>query len=217
MWAQPRGKSNKSRLQGLSGGEKSMASLSLIFAIQDHDPSPFYYFDEVDQNLDVPNSKLIATECRNRSEAAQFIMVTLRKVSLELADHHIGITHGGDGCSRRIVDFDRDRAIELGAQAEKEASNAADKNHSRIEEARIISEEMPEVPDALPAPKSLGGLLKHIESEEDEELEVTGFEALSERAEDLSEEIEERQKIVSELLAQDEEEIENESEVEKEV
>ena len=166
MWAQPRGKSNKSRLQGLSGGEKSMASLSLIFAIQDHDPSPFYYFDEVDQNLDVPNSKLIATECRNRSEAAQFIMVTLRKVSLELADHHIGITHGGDGCSRRIVDFDRDRAIELGAQAEKEASDAADKNHSRIEEARVIAEEMPEVPESLPAPKSLGGLLKHMGDEE---------------------------------------------------
>ena len=216
MWAQPRGKSNKSRLQGLSGGEKSMASLSLIFAIQDHDPSPFYYFDEVDQNLDVPNSKLIATECRNRSEAAQFIMVTLRKVSLELADHHIGITHGGDGCSSRIVDFDRERAIELGAEAEKEASNAAEKNHSRIEEARIIAEEMPEVPDALPAPKSLGGLLKHIESDE-QESEVTGFEALSERADDLSGEIEERKKLVSELLAQDEEESEIETESEKEV
>ena len=215
MWAQPRGKSNKSRLQGLSGGEKSMASLSLIFAIQDHDPSPFYYFDEVDQNLDVPNSKLIATECRNRSEAAQFIMVTLRKVSLELADHHIGITHGGDGCSRRIVDFDRDRAIELGAQAEKEASDAADKNHSRIEEARIIAEEMPEVPDALPAPKSLGGLIKHISDEV--ESEETGFEALTERAEELSEEIEERQSIVSELLAQDGESLEQEPEAEKEV
>ena len=214
MWAQPRGKSNKSRLQGLSGGEKSMASLSLIFAIQDHDPSPFYYFDEVDQNLDVPNSKLIATECRNRSEAAQFIMVTLRKVSLELADHHIGITHGGDGCSRRIVDFDRDRAIELGAQAEKEASDASDKNHSRIEEARVIAEEMPEVPDALPAPKSLGGLLDHMADEE--EVEETGFAALSERAEELSEEIEERQQIVSELLAQDEE-VEEESEAEQEV
>jgi chromosome segregation protein len=213
MWAQPRGKSNKSRLQGLSGGEKSMASLSLIFAIQDHDPSPFYYFDEVDQNLDVPNSKLIATECRNRSEAAQFIMVTLRKVSLELADHHIGITHGGDGCSRRIVDFDRERAIELGAQAEKEATDAADKNHSRIEEARIIAHEMPEVPDALPAPKSLGGLLNHIEEESE-----NGFEALTERAEELTEEIEERQKIVSELLADDSEgkEVENQ-EAEKEV
>ncbi len=215
MWAQPRGKSNKSRLQGLSGGEKSMASLSLIFAIQDHDPSPFYYFDEVDQNLDVPNSKLIATECRNRSEAAQFIMVTLRKVSLELADHHIGITHGGDGCSRRIVDFDRDRAIELGAQAEKEARAASDKNHSRIEEARVVAEEMPEVPDALPTPNSLGALLEHIE--DDDSTDETGFEALSERAEDLSEEIEERQKIVSELLAQDEEEVETDSEVEKEV
>lgn len=217
MWAQPRGKSNKSRLQGLSGGEKSMASLSLIFAIQDHDPSPFYYFDEVDQNLDVPNSKLIATECRNRSEAAQFIMVTLRKVSLELADHHIGITHGGDGCSRRIVDFDRERAIELGAEAEKEASNAAEKNHSRIEEARIIAKEMPEVPDALPAPKSLGGLLKHIDSEE-QESEATGFESLSERAEDMSEEIEERQKIVSQLLTEkDNEDSTVETEEQKEV
>ena len=216
MWAQPRGKSNKSRLQGLSGGEKSMASLSLIFAIQDHDPSPFYYFDEVDQNLDVPNSKLIATECRNRSEAAQFIMVTLRKVSLELADHHIGITHGGDGCSRRIVDFDRDRAIELGAQAEKEASDAADKNHSRIEEARVIAEEMPEVPESLPAPKSLGGLLKHM-GDEEQTSEETGFEALTERADELTEEIEERQKLVSELLSQDEEVAEEESEVEPEV
>ena len=217
MWAQPRGKSNKSRLQGLSGGEKSMASLSLIFAIQDHDPSPFYYFDEVDQNLDVPNSKLIATECRNRSEAAQFIMVTLRKVSLELADHHIGITHGGDGCSRRIVDFDRDRAIELGAQAEKEATDAADKNHSRIEEARVIAGEMPEVPDALPAPKSLGGLLDHIGDEV--QSAESGFEALSERAEELTDEIEERQKIVSELLAEEEleEELEGEEEAEKEV
>lgn len=210
MWAQPRGKSNKSRLQGLSGGEKSMASLALIFAIQDHDPSPFYYFDEVDQNLDVPNSKLIATECRNRSEAAQFIMVTLRKVSLELADHHIGITHGGDGCSRRIVDFNRERAIELGAQAEKEASTAADKNHSRIEEARTIAHEMPEVPEALPAPKSLGGLLDHIDDDGDDAAE-NGFEALTERADELSGEIEERQKLVTELLEDGEEKAEEEN------
>ena len=215
MWAQPRGKSNKSRLQGLSGGEKSMASLSLIFAIQDHDPSPFYYFDEVDQNLDVPNSKLIATECRNRSEAAQFIMVTLRKVSLELADHHIGITHGGDGCSRRIVDFDRDRAIKLGAQAEKEASDASDKNHSRIEEAKVIAENMPEVPEALPVPKSLGGLLKHMAEDETEPSD--GFSAIVERAEELTEDINERREIVSEILAATEEDAESEIEADPEV
>ena len=193
-----------------------MAALALIFAIQDYDPSPFYYFDEVDQNLDAINAERIAEMCRERSKKAQFLMVTLRKVSLRLADHHIGITHGGDGCSRRIVDFDRERAIELGAEAEKEASNAAEKNHSRIEEARIIAEEMPEVPDSLPAPKSLGGLLKHMESK-DSETEPTGFLALSERAEDMSEDIEERQKIVSELLADDEDEAEIETESEKEV
>jgi chromosome segregation protein len=216
MWAQPQGKSNKSRLQGLSGGEKSMASLALIFAIQDHDPSPFYYFDEVDQNLDVVNARLIANECRARSEAAQFIMVTLRKVSLELADHHIGITHGGDGCSRRIVDFDRSRAIKLGEESEKVrklALEAAEKNYSRIEEARITLDEMPEVPDPLPAPQSLGGLTKHISDEEESE-ESTGFEALSERADELSEEIEERAQIVKALL---EDEVVEEDDIEKEV
>ncbi len=210
MWAQPRGKSNKSRLQALSGGEKSMASLALIFAIQDYDPSPFYYFDEVDQNLDVSNSKLIANECRSRSKAAQFIMVTLRKVSLELADHHIGITHGGDGCSRRIVDFDRERAIALGAKAEKEAKDAQEKVASRIEEARISDQNMPEVPEPLAAPKSLGGLLQHISDDESEE---GSFSAIAERAEELSEDIAERQAIVSELL-EESEQIEEEAEKE---
>ena len=213
MWAQPQGKSNKSRLQGLSGGEKSMASLALIFAIQDYDPSPFYYFDEVDQNLDVINARLIANECRNRSEVAQFIMVTLRKVSLELADHHIGITHGGDGCSRRIIDFDRARAIKLGEKAEKEAIKAAKKNDSRIEEAKITLSEMPEVPNPLPSPQSLGGLTKYI-SEDEESEESTGFAALSDRADELSEEIEERAQIVKALL---EDEIIEEDEIEKEV
>ena len=107
LWAQPKGKSSNVTRHQLSGGEQSVAALALIFAIQDYDPSPFYYFDEVDQNLDSVNAECIAKMCRERSKAAQFIMVTLRKVSLQLADHHIGITHGGDGCSRRIIDFDR--------------------------------------------------------------------------------------------------------------
>ena len=90
-----------------------MAALALIFAIQDYEPSPFYYFDEVDQNLDPFNSEKIAALCRMRSGMAQFIMVTLRKVSLTLADHHIGITHAGNGCSQRITDFDRAAALDL--------------------------------------------------------------------------------------------------------
>jgi chromosome segregation protein len=192
LWAQPRGKSAKVTRHQLSGGEQSMAALALIFAIQDYDPSPFYYFDEVDQNLDGYNAERIALMCRERSKRAQFIMVTLRKVSLRLADHHIGITHGGDGCSRRIVDFDRDKAIALGQQALKEAEKDNTKNHSRIEEASAASHEMPEVPEPLPTPTSLGGLLNHITPEQPEQaVEPSGLAGLSERTTDLTEDIEE--------------------------
>ena len=172
MWARPRGKSSRCRLQGLSGGEQSMAALALIFAIQDYDPSPFYYFDEVDQNLDSDNARLIAEMCRARSERAQFIMVTLRKVSLSLADHHIGVTHGGDGCSRRIMDFNRQRALELGAAAEEAAAADAAKNADRAGEAVAFQNAMPEVPDSLGTPKSLEGLLARAEEVADEEAEA---------------------------------------------
>ena len=192
LWAQPRGKSAKVTRHQLSGGEQSMAALALIFAIQDYDPSPFYYFDEVDQNLDGYNAERIAMMCRERSKRAQFIMVTLRKVSLRLADHHIGITHGGDGCSRRIVDFDRERAIALGERALAEAEKDNQKNHSRIEEARAAEHEMPEVPEPLSAPASLGGLLPHMDASTESEPSLT---ALSERTAEMTEDIEAYQEV----------------------
>ena len=192
LWAQPRGKSAKVTRHQLSGGEQSMAALALIFAIQDYDPSPFYYFDEVDQNLDGYNAERIAMMCRERSKRAQFIMVTLRKVSLRLADHHIGITHGGDGCSRRIVDFDKERAIALGERALAEAEKDNEKNHSRIEEARAAEHEMPEVPEPLSAPASLGGLLPHMDTSTESEPSLT---ALSERTAEMTEDIEAYQEV----------------------
>ena len=192
LWAQPKGKSSNVTRHQLSGGEQSVAALALIFAIQDYDPSPFYYFDEVDQNLDSVNAECIAKMCRERSKAAQFIMVTLRKVSLQLADHHIGITHGGDGCSRRIIDFDQEQAIALGEQALKEAESAVAKNAQRAKEEEETLAEMPRVPDALPAPSSLGGLLKHMQ--EDESLT-----SLAERAAETNEDIEERSALVEAL------------------
>ena len=196
LWAQPRGKSSKVSRQQLSGGEQSMAALALIFAIQDYDPSPFYYFDEVDQNLDAYNAERIAKMCRKRSERAQFIMVTLRKVSLKLADHHIGITHGGDGCSRRILDFDRERAIALGEAALKEAQKDADKNESRIMDAVVAAQDMPTVPEALGVPRSLGGLLAHMHDDAGEEASLGG---LVERTQELTEDINERAQVVAKL------------------
>tara|TARA_B110000014_G_scaffold48134_1_gene31845 strand:+ start:1072 stop:5052 length:3981 start_codon:yes stop_codon:yes gene_type:complete len=207
MWASPPGK--KSGLGLLSGGEKSMAALALIFAIQDYEPSPFYYFDEVDQNLDTFNAENIASLCRLRSEQAQFIMVTLRKVSLQLADHHIGITHAGDGCSRRITDFGRDQAIEVGdaAHQELEAIKNTKDAKKALDELPAV-EEMPKAPEELATPASLGGLdiddllATNKESELKAEAEVTEeaedddtLSSLADRAEDFREDMEEKLEV----------------------
>ncbi|MGB0151630.1 MAG: chromosome segregation protein SMC [Candidatus Poseidoniaceae archaeon] len=199
MWARPRGKSSRCRLQGLSGGEQSMAALALIFAIQDYDPSPFYYFDEVDQNLDSDNARLIAEMCRARSERAQFIMVTLRKVSLSLADHHIGVTHGGDGCSRRIMDFNRQRALELGEAAEEAAAADAAKNADRAGEAVAFQNAMPEVPESLGTPKSLEGLMARADEVAEEEAETREhLEAVREAEDSASAETEQDETVLVE-------------------
>jgi chromosome segregation protein len=207
MWASPPGK--KSGLGLLSGGEKSMAALALIFAIQDYEPSPFYYFDEVDQNLDTFNAENIASLCRLRSEQAQFIMVTLRKVSLQLADHHIGITHAGDGCSRRITDFDREQAIEVGdaAHEELEAMNKTKAAKEALDELPAV-EEMPKAPEEMATPASLGGLdiedllAANQESELKAEAELVKeaedddtFPSLADRAEDYREDMEEKLEV----------------------
>ena len=172
----PPGKSKRTRRSFLSGGEKSMAALAFIFAIQDYEPSPFYYFDEVDQNLDPFNAERIATLCRIRSTHAQFIMVTLRKVSLTLADHHIGITHAGDGCSRRIADFDRAAAIELGEEFEAEQEAIAEAQKAKENMGELPTEEkMPKVPEPMERPQSLGGLADRAGVEVTEE-EILGGE-----------------------------------------
>ena len=205
LWAKPKGKSSKVNRLQLSGGEQSMAALALIFAIQDYDPSPFYYFDEVDQNLDAINAERIAEMCRERSKKAQFLMVTLRKVSLRLADHHIGITHGGDGCSRRIVDFDRERAIKL-SENESAKDNPLDERISAIalEKQQDAQADMPTVPEPLPPPKSLGGLLNFTEEIAEEETTISG---LMDRASETSEDIQERREV-SDAISSIEEKLE---------
>ena len=202
----PPGKSKNTRRSMLSGGEKSMAALALIFALQDYEPSPFYYLDEVDQNLDPFNAERIATLCRMRSLRAQFLMVTLRKVTLTLADHHIGVTHAGDGRSRLITDFDRATALEMGDQFEAERK-AQEESAADMESMPELPEpeDMPRAPEPLGTPKSLGGLADRagVEIEEGEEAieeatEVETMDSLRERTEEWTEDIEERESVITE-------------------
>jgi chromosome segregation protein len=87
----PRGKDVK-YLEAMSGGEKTLAALSLIFALQRYKPAPFYYFDEVDAHLDEANALKVGELIKNYSSDAQFIVVTLRESVAYLADRLIGVT-----------------------------------------------------------------------------------------------------------------------------
>ena len=91
------------RLEALSGGEKSLVSMAFIFAIQQYDPSPFYMLDEVDQNLDAVNAEKVARMVGRNSHTAQFVQISLRKVTLKEADHIIGVTMRSDGISEVVM------------------------------------------------------------------------------------------------------------------
>ncbi|MDR0508728.1 MAG: chromosome segregation protein SMC, partial [Candidatus Methanoplasma sp.] len=94
------------RLEALSGGEKSLTALAFIFAIQEYQPSPFYVLDEVDMFLDSVNAEMVAKRIKESSRRAQFIQVSLRKVTLATADHLIGVTRPPSGISKVIMQPD---------------------------------------------------------------------------------------------------------------
>jgi len=94
------------KLESLSGGEKSLTALAFIFAIQEYQPSPFYVLDEVDMFLDSVNAEMVARRVKEGSAKAQFIQVSLRKVTLATADHLIGVTRPPSGISKVIMQPD---------------------------------------------------------------------------------------------------------------
>ncbi len=89
--AHPKGKPVQ-RLASMSGGEKSLTALSFIFALQRYRPSPFYAFDEVDMFLDGANVERLARMIQQQAQAAQFIVVSLRRPMIEFAERTIGVT-----------------------------------------------------------------------------------------------------------------------------
>lgn len=78
-------------MQQLSGGQKSLVALALIFAIQKCDPAPFYLFDEIDQALDAQHRKAVADMIHELAKDAQFITTTFRPELLEKADKFYGV------------------------------------------------------------------------------------------------------------------------------
>lgn len=111
IMAQPPGKRNSS-IHLLSGGEKAMTAIALVFAIFQLNPSPFCLLDEVDAPLDDVNVGRFCTMVKEMSEQVQFIFITHNKVTMELATHLSGITMHEPGVSR-LVAVDVDEAVSL--------------------------------------------------------------------------------------------------------
>jgi len=112
--ARPPGKKN-STIHLLSGGEKALTAIALVFAIFELNPAPFCMLDEVDAPLDDANVGRFAAIVKEMSDRVQFIYISHNKVSMEKADQLMGVTMSEPGVSR-LVSVDVDEAAAL-AQA----------------------------------------------------------------------------------------------------
>ncbi|VXB93861.1 Chromosome partition protein Smc [Pseudomonas sp. 8AS] len=111
IMARPPGKKN-STIHLLSGGEKALTALALVFAIFKLNPAPFCMLDEVDAPLDDANVGRYARLVKEMSETVQFIYITHNKIAMEMADQLMGVTMHEPGCSR-LVAVDVEEALSL--------------------------------------------------------------------------------------------------------
>jgi chromosome segregation protein len=111
IMARPPGKKN-STIHLLSGGEKALTALSLVFAIFRLNPAPFCLLDEVDAPLDDANVVRFCNLVTEMSKTVQFIFITHNKIAMEMATHLTGVTMAEPGVSRMVaVDVDEAVAI----------------------------------------------------------------------------------------------------------
>jgi chromosome segregation protein len=113
VMARPPGKKN-STIHLLSGGEKALTAVALVFSIFDLNPAPFCLLDEVDAPLDEHNVGRFCDIVRDMSTRVQFVFITHNKATMELASQLIGVTMNEPGVSR-LVTVDVDEAVRLAA------------------------------------------------------------------------------------------------------
>ncbi len=111
IMARPPGKKN-STIHLLSGGEKALTAIALVFSIFQLNPAPFCMLDEVDAPLDDANVGRYANMVKEMSKQVQFIYITHNKIAMEMADQLMGVTMHEPGCSR-LVSVDVDEAAAL--------------------------------------------------------------------------------------------------------
>ncbi|MDO8893102.1 MAG: chromosome segregation protein SMC [Sulfurimicrobium sp.] len=111
LFAQPPGKKNCS-IQLLSGGEKALTALALVFAMFKLNPAPFCMLDEVDAPLDDSNTERYCELVKKMSQNTQFVFVSHNKITMEMAEQLVGVTMQESGVSR-VVTVDLEEAVRL--------------------------------------------------------------------------------------------------------
>ncbi len=111
IMARPPGKKN-STIHLLSGGEKALTAIALVFSIFQLNPAPFCMLDEVDAPLDDANVGRYANMVKEMSKQVQFIYISHNKIAMEMADQLMGVTMHEPGCSR-LVSVDVEEAAAL--------------------------------------------------------------------------------------------------------
>jgi chromosome segregation protein len=115
IMARPPGKRN-SNIHLLSGGEKALTAVALLFSIFELNPAPFCMLDEVDAPLDDTNVGRFCEIVREMSDNVQFVVVTHNKSTMELTKQLIGVSMSEPGVSR-LVSVDIDEAVALTDEA----------------------------------------------------------------------------------------------------
>jgi len=113
--AQPPGKRNAS-IHLLSGGEKALTALSLVFSMFRLNPAPFCLLDEVDAPLDDPNTERFCSLVKRMSEQTQFLFISHNKITMEMAEQLIGVTMQEQGVSH-VVAVDIEEAMRMSEKA----------------------------------------------------------------------------------------------------
>ncbi len=111
IMAQPPGKKNTT-IHLLSGGEKALTAIALVFAIFLLNPAPFCLLDEVDAPLDDSNTERFCEMVKRMSAQTQFVFITHNKIAMEMAQQLIGVTMQERGVSR-VVEVDMEEALRM--------------------------------------------------------------------------------------------------------
>jgi chromosome segregation protein len=111
VMAQPPGKKNSS-IHLMSGGEKALTAISLVFSLFQLNPAPFCLLDEVDAPLDDSNTERLCKLVKKMSEQTQFVFISHNKIAMEMADQLIGVTMQEKGVSK-VVSVDIEEALRM--------------------------------------------------------------------------------------------------------